>query len=149
MAQPPGAMFERVGSFADVKSRTGEHCYGYSLDLWRSNDRLIGLLDIHRGLCGDPPCGAIADAKLDPKTGRLTFATSIGGERWMFDGTLTKAAVTGTLNGERVRLPRNHERDKYFTDFKPDQSLAAWCEFWAAVKRCGGVRELCTSLGQR
>jgi hypothetical protein len=140
--------FERVGSYADVKSHTGEHCDGYSLDLWRADGRLIGRLDIHRGLCGDPPCGTIADAALDA-SGRLTFSTEIDGQRWTFTGTLTRDAVNGTLNGTRVRLRRDRERDKYWTDYKPDQSLDAWCEFWAAVKRCSGVRELCASLGRK
>jgi hypothetical protein len=140
--------FEHVGKYVDVKSSTGEHCSGYSLELWKLDGRVIGLLDVHRGLCGDPPCGAIADAALDAKTGRLTFSTTIRGERWTFGGTLTKQTVTGTLNDERVRLARDADRDKYWTDFKPDQSAAHWCEFWSAVTRCGGVRELCTSLGK-
>ena len=141
--------FERMGSYAAVESSTGEHCRGYSLDLWKSDGRIIALLHRHRGLCGDPPCGAIADAALDPKSGRLTFSTVIGGERWGFTGTLTRDAVTGTLNGNRVRLRRDRDRDKYWTDFKPDQSLSGWCGFWTGVTRCSGVRELCASLQQR
>ena len=140
--------FEHVGAYDAVKSSTGEHCRGYSLGLWKIDGRLIGLLDVHRGLCGDPPCGAIADAALDPKSGRLTFSTTIRGERWTFAGHLTKQTVTGTLNDERVRLARNADRDKYWKDFKPDQNVAQWCAFWSGVTRCAGVRELCTSLGK-
>jgi hypothetical protein len=142
------APFEHVGKYHAVKSSTGEHCSGYSLELWKLNGRLIALLDVHRGLCGDPPCGAIADAALEAKTGRLTFSTMIRGERWTFAGRLTKQTVTGTLNGERVRLARDTDRDKYWTDHKPDQSVAAWCEFWSGVTRCAGVREVCGSLGK-
>jgi hypothetical protein len=143
-----GERFEPVGSYDAVTSSTGEHCRGYSLDLWKLDGRLLGLLDVHRGLCGDPPCGAIADAALDTTSGRLTFSTTIRGERWTFAGRLTGQTVTGTLNEERVRWARNTDRDKYWDGFKPDQSVAQWCAFWSGVKRCAGVRELCTSLGK-
>jgi hypothetical protein len=45
--------FRPIGSFDNVRSSRGEepHCYGYSLELWRHNGRIIGLLDHHQGLC--------------------------------------------------------------------------------------------------
>jgi hypothetical protein len=49
----------RVGHFASVRVSvaTGDaHCYGHSLTLWEHRGRLIGLLDVHQGLCVDPPC---------------------------------------------------------------------------------------------
>jgi hypothetical protein len=147
-ATPGVRTFEWVGSFADVKSSTGEHCRGYSLNLWRSDGRVIGLLDVHAGLCGDPPCGVIEDVSLDSRTGRLAFTSSIGGVRWTFAGRLMKDAVTGALNGQRVRLNRDRD-EKNWVDFKPNLSLGAWCEFWSGVRRCGGVRELCSSLQAR
>jgi hypothetical protein len=44
--------FRPIGSFDNVRSSRGEepHCYGYSLELWRHNGRVIGLLDHHQGL---------------------------------------------------------------------------------------------------
>jgi hypothetical protein len=136
--------FELLGSFGNVASSDGgEHCTGYSLALWKSDARVLGLLDIHQGLCGDPPCGVIQDASLDPQTGRFAFWSSID-KRWDFVGTLTADTVVGALNGERVRLER--ERDSPGVDFKPNQTLESWCEFWSGVRRCRGVRELCASL---
>ena len=139
--------FDALGSFGNVASPDGgEHCGGYSLQLWKSDGRVIGLLDIHEGLCGDPPCGVIQDVLLDPKKGGLEFSSLIG-QRWRFVGQLIDDAVVGTLNGERVRLTRN--RDAPATDFGPNRGLTGWCEFWSGVGRCGGVRELCASLSPK
>ncbi len=136
--------FRPLGSFRNVRSSDGgEHCSGYSMQMWKSGQRVIGLLDIHQGLCGDPPCGVIQDVWLDPKTGRLKFSSEIG-ERWQFVGRLAGDAVVGTLNGKPVRLAR--DRDSPPAEFGPNRSLAAWCQFWSGVPRCGGVREFCASL---
>lgn len=133
-----------LGSFSDVRSSDGEHCTGYSLALWQSGSRVFGLLDVHQGLCGDPPCGVLQDVSLDPRTGRLRFWTSIDTRR-RFDGMLVGDVVTGTLGTHAVRLTR--DRDRTATAFEPDQSLPAWCAFWSKIERCGGVAAFCASAG--
>lgn len=136
--------FKSLGSFNNVRSSDGgEHCRGYSLALWQSGPRLLGLLDVHQGLCGDPPCGVLRDASLDPKTGRLRFWSPTD-TRLEFAGRLSGDVVSGTLNGEPVRLTR--DRNGPDSTFKANQSLANWCGFWSGVGRCRGVRELCASL---
>ena len=61
-----------LGSYDYVRSSDGgDHCYGYSLQLWQYRDQLLGLLDIHEGLCGDPPCGVLQYVFHDVKTGHL------------------------------------------------------------------------------
>ena len=130
-----------VGSFANVQSRDGEHCYGYSLELWRHNGKLIGLLDHHQGLCGDPPCEALRNVSYDARSGRLSFsALDVN-----FTGTLRRDDVVGTIGGDRVRLARDRDDP---TDAKWDKSLAAWCTFWSSVSRCTGVRQVCAAAGQ-
>ena len=98
--------FTPLGTFDDVRvsSATGEpHCYGYSLELWRHRGTIIGLLDRHSGLCGDPPCEALANVSHDPGSGRLDFsALSV-----TFVGTLRRDEVVGTLDGKRIRLVRD------------------------------------------
>ena len=140
----PTLAFESLGSYGDVSSQDGgQHCGGYSLALWRHGDRVLGLLDVHEGLCGDPPCSVIEDASLDAKTGRLRFRSSVNGGL-AFVGTVTREAIVGTLGGERVRLARHD--DRWAADFKPNRSLRGWCDFWSGVSRCRGVRDLCASL---
>lgn len=102
----------------------------------------MGLLDIHQGLCGDPPCGVIRDVSRD-QTGRLQFSSLIG-KRWEFVGRLDRQAVIGMLSGERVRLRRDRDESP---DLDRNTDAAAWCGFWTRVPRCGGVRELCASWG--
>src|SRR6266542_2945556 len=114
-----------IGSFHNVRQSRGEepHCYGYSLELWRHNGRVIGLLDRHAGLCGDPPCEAVRDVSYDPRTGGLTF-TALE-ER--FAGTLRRDDVIGTIGATRVRLVRDRDDPM---DAKWDKGFAEWCAFW-------------------
>lgn len=133
-----------VGRFHDVASTDGgEHCAGYSLGLWTYRDRVLGLLDVHAGLCGDPPCGAIEDARLDSRTGRLTFRSTVDGRPIHFQGTLTRETIDGAFDGVRARLAR--EGDAVGSSFGPDRDVSAWCAFWSTVPRCSGVGELCES----
>ncbi len=111
------------------------------MGLWKHRNELLGLLDVHAGLCGDPPCAVIDDAALDAKTGRLKFSASISGQKIQFEGTMTQAAIDGLFNARRARLARDTQGAG--GDFEPNRSLAAWCRFWGSVPRCRGVRELC------
>jgi hypothetical protein len=136
---------QHLGDFHNVSSKDGgEHCAGYSLGLWKYRDQIIGLLDVQQGLCGDPPCGVIQDAKLHPKTGRLEFWSLINDQRIQFDGTMTRARIDGVFNGRGARLVR--DTDRMGSDFEPNRSISSWCRFWSSVPRCGGVRELCDSI---
>src|SRR3954469_22041431 len=129
--------FKAVGSFHNVRSSTGEHCYGYSLELWRHNGRLIGLFDHHAGLCGDPPCEALQDISYDPQSGRLSFSAL--NER--FSGMLRRDDVVGTIGTSRGRVADSDVP----MDGKQDKSFADWCAFWRTVHRCKGVDELCAA----
>jgi hypothetical protein len=140
-ASPSAQEFTPIGSFDNVQQSTSEepHWYGWSLELWRYKDRVLGLLDHHEGLCGDPPCRALTDVSHDSKSGRLTFSAF----EIRFMGTLTRNEVVGTLGTERLHLKRNNDR----TDARSDRRLDEWCEFWRGVPRCKGVAELCRAVG--
>jgi hypothetical protein len=132
-----------VGRFDNVASSDqGEHCSGYSLDLWESRGRPFGLLHHHSGLCGDPPCSVIENAALDDKTGRLTFNSAIRSQKFEFAGFVQGKRVVGKLNGREVQL----DREPPVEGFDPDSKLAAWCSFWQSVPRCTGVKKLCGEL---
>jgi hypothetical protein len=135
--------FRSIGSFANVRASRSEdpHCYGYSLELWRHDGQIVGLLDHHNGLCGDPPCEALRDVTHDRRTGRLTFSAL----DQKFVGTLRRDDVVGTLNGDRVRLARDRD---WPMDGKADESFANWCEFWRGVRRCRGVDQVCSAQEQ-
>jgi hypothetical protein len=139
--------FAHIVGFHNVSSPDGgEHCLGYSLGLWKHRGRVLGLLDLHSGLCGDPPCAAIEDAKFDENKGRIEFRSSIQGEKLEFAGTIGPKAVVDTMNGERVRLAR--QAHSSWPEFAPNRSISSWCAFWTTVPRCQGVRELCRSFGR-
>jgi hypothetical protein len=65
-----------VGCFVNVRS-DGEHADGYSVRLWIRGSGLIGLVDYHRGLAGDPPMGVLADVRYDSSTGELSFEAKL------------------------------------------------------------------------
>lgn len=136
--------FGLLGHFAGVTSTdNGEHCSGYSLDLWDSKSRLVGLLHHHSGLCGDPPCAVIEQAALDRSSGRLTFTAKIGTKKLRFVGAVRGKRVVGKLNDRPVQLERDPDDAG---GFEPDTNVGAWCSFWTSVPRCRGVKELCAQL---
>jgi len=141
----PAEPFALVGRFDNVSSGTGEHCEGYSLDLWRSGAAMLGLLSRHEGLCGDPPCAAVQVRNFDVHTGRLSFRAVVVGQTIDFTGSVQGDAVAGRLNGDPVRLNRQSPGTGVFA---PDTSVAEWCSFWQAVPRCKGVKEICHTLGR-
>lgn len=140
--------FRALGRFDDVRVTVSEepHCYGSSLKLWQHRDQLIGLLNVHQGLCGDPPCGVLTNITFNRGTGRLSFSatTRATATPLMFSGLLRRDDVLGQMNGGRVRLSRR--AGEFLLD--SDESLAGWCQFWGSVGRCRGVTELCAALGQ-
>ena len=133
--------FRPIASFDNVRSSTGEHCDGYSLELWRHNGRILGLFNHHEGLCGDPPCEVLQDVSYDRRTGHLSFAAL----NEKFTGTLRRDDVVGTIDGKRVRLARTRD-DRM--DAKWDKSFVEWCAFWRTVHRCRGVDQVCSAQGE-
>src|SRR5687767_8033276 len=119
----------RVGSFDNVRATSSEepHCYGQSLTLWEHRGRILGLLDVHEGLCGDAPCGALQNVSFQRGTGRLTFSSSVG-TSFDFVGTVRRDDILGKLNGRRVRLERDRDGSG---NLESDRSLASWCQFWS------------------
>jgi hypothetical protein len=78
-----------LGDYINVRSATGEHCEGYNIMLWKYKGSLIGFLNHHRGLCGDPPMGIMEDIVYSAKTGSLSFKVKLSdslaheGDKWV------------------------------------------------------------------
>lgn len=63
---------KKLGVFTNMRFTT-EHQYGYSVELWRAKNRIIGFFSASEGLSGDTPIGILEDARFDSASGRLTF----------------------------------------------------------------------------
>ena len=134
-----------VGTYEKVESINGEHCSGYSIDLWKHNDVLFGLLHHHRGLCGDPPCGVLTDIQHSSKSGSIRFKAETLEAKFDFSGSLKDDLLKGTLtkrwsgtdidSKETVRLPKH--RQAYLAN--RFDSLEKWHEFYDPIQRCRGV----------
>jgi len=65
-----------IGCFANVQS-DGEHAKGYSVQLWSRGNGIIGLIDYHHGLHGDPSMGVLTDLRYDSMTEELSFRAKL------------------------------------------------------------------------
>jgi hypothetical protein len=120
-----------MGEFSNVR-HTAEHAYGYSVQLWRQGDKILGLFTAASGLAGDVPCGLLEDVRFNPATGALSFTAKLSvasiylgkgrqeptHDLFSFNGTLHGAVLAGLLThldqmqpkskptSKRLRLPR-------------------------------------------
>ena len=124
-----------IGTFSAMR-QTGEHCSGYSVDLWLTAGAVRGLFRACKGLAGDLPVGLIERSSYDEKSGRLSFAARLtlgndyiagrgevpSRDLFAFDGRLGTAELTGTLKRtdrvyddnnavtEQIRLKKQRDR---------------------------------------
>lgn len=88
-----------VGDFSNVKG-DGEHQWGYSVALWRQEDKILGLFsgsdDLR--LIGDPPTGILENVRFDSKTGKLCFLAKLPEQHiYEFEGILTSKELSGKI----------------------------------------------------
>jgi hypothetical protein len=65
-----------IGEFSNVRT-TGEHAYGYSVQLWRVDNSVDGLLMIYAREAGDPPTAMLDGVSFKPRTGALSFTVKM------------------------------------------------------------------------
>ena len=74
-----------LGEFSNRKG-DGEHAWGYSVDLWKHEGRIIGMIcgTQYLMLNGSPPTGLLENVQYDPKTGRMSFSAKLSavGSPW-------------------------------------------------------------------
>ncbi len=125
-----------LGSYDNVESSTGEHCNGTSISLWQINDgQIIGLLDIHSGLCGDPPC-SILRGSINSNSVSFNTSVPVYNELYSFTGKIINTELTGSLNSLKTTFHENSFK-LHFKD------ITSWCSLWSKVSRCSGVKEYC------
>jgi hypothetical protein len=117
LAQDSGRAIRTIGEFSNMRY-TEEHAYGYTVQLWRDGDAVIGLFLASEGLQGDTPTGMLENVKFDSRRGtlsftaRLTTGVNISGGRqepsrdlFEFSGILKTTVLTGTLRRSDPRQP--------------------------------------------
>ena len=138
-----------IGSYEKVESSTGEHCDGYSVDIWKHNSQLFGLFHYHTGLCGDPPCGVVEVISYDANKDNLKFNVATRLSKFKFSGTLTPEVLTGSLQESHggkapwtkdiITLPRKGAQREEFHE--KTRSLSEWHTRYDSYGRCLGVSE--------
>ena len=107
-----------VGEFSNMRF-TEEHAYGYTVELWRQGDRVIGLLEASEGLAGDTPTGRLDEVQFELRSGALSFKakltmgvvrSAMGREEpshdlFEFRGTLGREALVGTMKHSDMLQP--------------------------------------------
>jgi hypothetical protein len=129
-------LYKELGSYDNVKSETGEHCYGFSLSLWGDGKNVHGLLDHHVGLCGDPQCTVVLGEIIDNEL-TLTATHPIFDKYYKLKGTMGSDEIRGKMNSVDLTLKASDNKSG------SDQTFEKWCETWSSVQRCAGVKELC------
>ena len=147
-AQNSGMPLRAVGEFSNLRS-TGEHAYGYAVQLWRDGDSTLGLLLVSEGLQGDTPTGLLENLRWNPRTGALSFTAKLsigvavlpGGRQepsrdlFEFSGALKGAMLTGTILRSDPLLPsRPPSRERVQLRLQPGPVLFA-AESYEAWKR--------------
>lgn len=153
-AQQPVTFY---GSYSHVEAGSGEHCNGYTVELWNYDGAFTGLIHHHRGLCGDPPAGVLENVRYDAQTGKLLFQAKLS-DGWDNDGP-TKDTVSfngslsgGTLRGEifwhragqarqlsRENMALSRESDSYLQG-KTYATFADWMQAQQAILRFRGPK---------
>jgi hypothetical protein len=98
-----------VGSYDNLRY-TSEHTYGYTVELWRQGDRILGLFSFTNGAQADFDTGTLDNLTFDPRTGAVTFESYAG--MFGFEGTLTRNALSGRLSSApRIGAPRDQHKE--------------------------------------
>ncbi|MFN8547149.1 MAG: hypothetical protein U0527_04045 [Candidatus Eisenbacteria bacterium] len=99
-----------LGAFSHVEM-TGEHAYGHAIQLFRSGEKLLGLLLVYVGPAEEPPAGELESIQYDAASGALSFRAKLtlgsvvgaGGRQvpsrdlYSFRGTLKESTLSGVL----------------------------------------------------
>lgn len=123
-----GTVVKVFGFYSNEISSDGEHSSGYSLHLWKFNERLVGLVFYNAGLIGDQAKGQIKDVKFNIANGDISFTSQLNGELINFTGIVQSTKVTGTFSWS-TRIDKNQLLKSCCKDaliYKDYNSYPAW-----------------------
>jgi hypothetical protein len=131
----------------------GEHAWGYTVELWKHEDKIVGMIFGTNDLMldGNPPTGLLENVRYDPKTGRISFSAKLSltwhsdntgsHDLYLFDGILTPVQMKGVISvreetdcencGENINvvLPRKREPIVEQEAFKNIEEWQGYFEF--------------------
>lgn len=102
----PESPVKPVGYFTNGGSN-GEHQWGFSVELWRQDDKIYGWISgsDNSRIVGDAPAAILEDVRFDPKTQKISFTAKLPGvnfngkrlpsDIYKFEGILTKKKLAG------------------------------------------------------
>jgi len=149
---------EFLGDYSNVKSASGEHCEGYDVMLWKHKGLLVGFINHHRGLCGDPPMGVMEETFYSAQTGSVSFRAKLSDgcilqsgmcvptrDRVEFKGLLRGETLEGVVTwfredniqstpSENVILSKNPKR----SPAQRYETYTAWMNHWEPILKVRG-----------
>lgn len=148
---------EFLGDYTHVESATGEHCKGYDIILWKYKRLLIGFINHHRGLYGDPPMGLLEDTLYDPLTGTLLFKAKLSDgcmptptdcvpskEIITFKGTLQGSILEGTVSWYSVDRNQQMFSEKVTLrasgQHRGFENYDKWMDYWGPILKFRGPK---------
>lgn len=147
-----------LGDYFNVKSATGEHCEGYDVMIWKYKGSLIGFLNHHRGLCGDPPMGVMEETLYSAQTGSLSFKVKLSDgctfkaneciptrDRIEFKGNLRGEIVEGVVTWFRDGKLESTYSEPVMLSNDPKrfgtrnyETYADWMKYWEPILKQRG-----------
>lgn len=149
-AQAAEQSLSPIGSFGTIRF-SGEHCDGYSIDLWRSGRKLLGLIQYCAGLADTRSVGLINEISAEGPAEAIAFKAKlttgmdyiVGGteapsqDLWSFRGTVHDGVLAGALSQTdqlypqrppRILKLRLRRRNKALDTFRSEQDWTSWAD---------------------
>ena len=117
--------WSRLGAFSNMRF-SRDQAHGYTIQLWRHDDTVVGYLLYADGPDADTPLGVIEHVAFDARAGALSFSATLC-DRVDFAGTLKGNALTGAVSrrGSATRVTLQWSKEQ--TGRMPDpSSYADW-----------------------
>jgi len=120
------------GFYSNEKSNDGEHSKGYTLQLWKYKNTLIGKISYNEGLIGDQISGYISNVKYNSEKETLYFESALDGEKINFNGKISSSKTSGTYTW-KSRIDKNQYMNICCEDAQINVdylTLKEWKEMW-------------------
>ena len=123
---------KRFGFYSNEKSTDGEHSLGYTIQLWKYDNNIIGKIEFNEGLIGDQVGGFIENVKYNSKTGNLIFQSQLDTEKITFIGKVYKAKIIGKVIW-KTKTDKNQVLEKCCNDAEINRdfpTIKDWKSMW-------------------